>query len=1384
ADTTYNFAGAAPTGTVSVGKAGAERTLTNVAAGRLSATSTDAVNGSQLYATNQEVNNLDTRIDDIDNGAGIKYFHAKSTLADSSATGTDSIAVGPTAKSTATNSIAIGKGATASTANSVALGDGATTAAAVGTASAKIADTTYNFAGAAPTGTVSVGKAGAERTLTNVAAGRLSATSTDAINGSQLFATNSAIDTLSDDVGTLDQNAVKYDLNGDGTVNYNSVTMGGDTYDSTTKLGGTTITNVARGVDDSDAVNMSQLNETNEIINNFAGDTTNNYTDDHGVGIRYVRTNEAGLVQSDSSAEGQGSTAVGYNATSIGESSLALGREAQANNANDVALGAGSVTDAAVGTSGATIAGTDYDFAGTAPTSTVSVGSVGNERTITNVAAGRLSATSTDAVNGSQLFATNQGVEQNASDITELGDIINNFTGDTTNNYTDVHGVGIRYARTNEAGLAQSDSSAEGQGSTAVGYNATSIGESSLALGREAQANNANDVALGAGSVTDAAVGTSGATIAGTDYDFAGTAPTSTVSVGSVGNERTITNVAAGRLSADSTDAINGSQLFATNSAIDTLNDDVGTLDQNAVKYDLNGDGTVNYNSVTMGGDTYDSTTKLGGTTITNVARGVDDSDAVNMSQLNETNEIINNFAGDTTNNYTDVHGVGIRYVRTNEAGLAQSDSSAEGQGSTAVGYNATSIGESSLALGREAQANNANDVALGAGSVTDAAVGTAGVTIAGTDHDFAGTAPTSTVSVGAVGAERTVTNVAAGRLSATSTDAVNGSQLYATNQEVNKIDTRIDDIDNGAGIKYFHANSTLADSSATGTNSIAVGPEAVSSSINSIAVGHGATASDINSTALGAASNAAAVNSVAIGSGATTSTTGVNAIAIGMGANASVANSVALGNDATTAAAVATAGGTIAGTSYDYAGGAPSGTVSVGSDTVKRTITNVAAGRLSATSTDAVNGSQLYATNQEVNKIDTRIDDIDNGAGIKYFHANSVLADSSAIGANSIAVGPEAVSAATNAIAMGKGAQSNGLNSISIGTGNVVNGNNSGAIGDPSTVNGSRSYSLGNDNLVDANNAFVIGNNVTVGAGLDGTVVLGNGSTASAAVATTGATIAGTDYDFAGIAPTSTVSVGAVGAERTVTNVAAGRLSATSTDAINGSQLFATNQAVEQNASDITDLGDTINNFAGDTTNIFTDEHGVGIRYARTNEAGLVQSDSSAEGQGSTAVGYNATSIGESSLALGREAQANNANDVALGAGSVTDAAVGTTGVTIAGTDYDFAGTAPTSTVSVGSVGNERTITNVAAGRLSADSTDAINGSQLFATNSAIDTLSDDVGNLDLSSVKYDINDDGTVNYNSVTMGGDTYNSVTKTGGTKITNVARGEDDSDAVNM
>ena len=113
---------------------------------------------------------------------------------DSEASGASSIAVGETVKSTGTNSVAIGTGAKAANENAIALGAGSETAAAVATLSATINGTAHNFAGTNPASTVSVGKAGSERTITNVAAGRISAASTDAINGSQLYAVTSEID--------------------------------------------------------------------------------------------------------------------------------------------------------------------------------------------------------------------------------------------------------------------------------------------------------------------------------------------------------------------------------------------------------------------------------------------------------------------------------------------------------------------------------------------------------------------------------------------------------------------------------------------------------------------------------------------------------------------------------------------------------------------------------------------------------------------------------------------------------------------------------------------------------------------------------------------------------------------------------------------------------------------------------------------------------------------------------------------------------------------------------------------------------------------------------------------------------------------------------------
>nr|3LA9_A Chain A, Haemagglutinin family protein [Burkholderia pseudomallei 1710b]3LAA_A Chain A, Haemagglutinin family protein [Burkholderia pseudomallei 1710b] len=144
------------------------------ATGAISAPSYTTYNANGTTATNTSVG---AAIDNI-NANGIKYFHANSTDPDSVATGTNSVAIGPNA--------------VANVDYSVAIGSGATTSAAVPVASASVGGLTFGgFAGSAPIGVFSVGAPGAERQITNVAAGRISAASTDAVNGSQLYATNS-----------------------------------------------------------------------------------------------------------------------------------------------------------------------------------------------------------------------------------------------------------------------------------------------------------------------------------------------------------------------------------------------------------------------------------------------------------------------------------------------------------------------------------------------------------------------------------------------------------------------------------------------------------------------------------------------------------------------------------------------------------------------------------------------------------------------------------------------------------------------------------------------------------------------------------------------------------------------------------------------------------------------------------------------------------------------------------------------------------------------------------------------------------------------------------------------------------------------------------------
>ncbi|WKD27605.1 YadA-like family protein [Halomonas sp. KG2] len=398
------------------------------------------------------------------------------------------------------------------------------------------------------------------------------------------------------------------------------------------------------------------------------------------------------------------------------------------------------VSSITVGEDGPTISGDGIDM---------------GDNKITNVADGDVSADSKDAINGSQLY--------------QLESIVTNVTGDISNEYVTENGLGIRYVRTNDSGLAVSDAFAQGEGSTAVGYEAIASADRALALGYDAIASHQGSVALGEGARTAEAVSTASVEIAGQTYQFAGVSPVATVSVGSVGAERTVTNVAAGRISAESTDAINGSQLYATNQAVGELDNrvttvegdisnitnDLADLDDRAVKYDRNDDGSVDYNTITLEGD--------GGTKITNVAPGdiaQNSSDAVNGSQL-----------WDVQNQITNIEQGGSKYFRANSDGPAADP---QGADSIAMGSDSVAAGDRSVASGAGAQAKAEGSVALGADSVADREG------MNGERERFSNESVASTqgaVSVGSEGNERQITNVAGGTRD---TDAVNVRQLDA----------------------------------------------------------------------------------------------------------------------------------------------------------------------------------------------------------------------------------------------------------------------------------------------------------------------------------------------------------------------------------------------------------------------------------------------------------------------------------------------------------------------------------------------------------------------------------------------------------------------------
>ncbi|PVQ22969.1 trimeric autotransporter adhesin SadA [Salmonella enterica] len=939
--------------------------------------------------------------------------------------------------------------------------------------------------------------------------------------------------------------------------------------------------------------------------------------------------------------------------------------------------------------------------------SAFSASHTGNTSKITNLAAGTLAADSTDAVNGSQLFDTNEKVDKNTADIATNTDSINQNTADITANTDSIN-----------------------QNTTDIAANTTSINQNTTDIATNTT--NINNLSDSITTLTDDAL----------LWDAASGA----FSAKHNGSDSKITNLAAGTLAADSTDAVNGSQLFATNEKVDQNTADITTntnsINQNTTDIATN---TTNINNLsdsitTLTDDallwdadsgTFSASRSGSASKITNLAAGTlaaDSTDAVNGSQLYETNQKVDQNTSDiadinttitnlstdalswneTTSSFSASHGSSTTNKITNVAAGELSEESTDAvngsqlfetnekvdQNTTDIAANTTNITQNSTAI------ENLNT------SVSDINTSITGLT----DNALLWDEDIGAFSANHGGSTSKITNVAAGALSEDSTDAVNGSQLYETNQKVDQNTSAIADINTSItnlgtdALSWDDEEGAFSASHGTsGTNKItnvAAGEIASDStdavngsqlyetnmlisqyneSISQLAGDTSETYITENGTGVkyirtndngleGQDAYATGNGATAVGYDAVAS--GAGSLALGQNSSSSIEGSIALGSGSTSNRAIttgiretsATSDGVVIG--YNTTDRKLLGALSLGTDGESyRQITNVADG---SEAQDAVTVRQLQNAIGAVTTTPT-----------KYYHANSTEEDSLAVGTDSLAMGAKTI---VNADA-----------GIGIGLNTLV--------------------------MADAINGIAIGSNAR--ANHANSIAMGNGSQT-----TRGAQTDYTAYNMD--TPQNSVgefSVGSEDGQRQITNVAAG---SADTDAVNVSQLKVTDAQVSRNTQSITNLNTQVSNLDTRVTNI---ENGIGdivttgsTKYFKTNTDGA---DANAQGADSVAIGSGSIAAAENSVALGTNSVADEAN-----------------------------------TVSVGSSTQQRRITNVAAG---VNNTDAVNVAQLKASEAG--------------SVRYETNADGSVNYSVLNLGDGSG------GTTRIGNVSAAVNDTDAVN-
>ncbi|WGM51313.1 YadA-like family protein [Escherichia ruysiae] len=1183
-------------------------------------------------------------------------------LGNSSLAGNEnSIAIGQKSSAGPENSIAIGGQTSVTGANSVALGTGSV---------AKLENS------------VSVGNDTLQRKIVNMAKGSIAKDSNDAINGSQLFDISKSIaDRLGggasvDTTGTGIVTAPSYQLQsgvfgnvGDALEGLDNNTLQWDSVkkaysaahgsDATSK-----ITNIKDGdisATSKDAVNGSQLKTTNDNvatnttnITNLTGDVANNTTNITNLTDTVNSLGEDALKWDDAAGvftakHGTEATSKITNVTAgeLTETSTDAVNGSQLKTTNDnVATNTTNITnltgDVANNTTNITnltdtVNSLGEDALKWDDAAGVFTAAHGTEATskITNVTAGELTETSTDAVNGSQLKTTNDNVATNTTNISNLtGEVANNttnitnLTNDVAANTTSITNLTDTVTNLGADALAWDDASgaftaAHGTEATSKITNVTAgeltetstdaVNGSQLKTTNDNVATNTTNIATNTTNITNLTDTVNNLGEDALKWDDAASAFTA-----AHGTETTskITNVTAGTISSTSTDAVNGGQLFSLSDSLADYFGGNASVDEN---------GVFTGPSYTIGSNSYD-----------NVGDALA---AINTSFSTSLGDAL--LWDETASAFSAGHGGNASKI-TNVANGAVSETSTDAiNGGQLYGVSNSVVD----ALGGGAAVNADGSISAPTYSIADTDYNNVGDALDAIDSTLddallwdATAGENGAFSASRDGKASVITNVANGDISETSTDAINGSQLFATNTLINQQNeiinhiagnTSIDYIEeNGAGLNYARTNDTgltFIDASASGTGATAVGYNAVASGESSVAIGQNSSSSVDTGIALGSES----VSSRVIVKGSRNTSVTEEGVVIG----------------------------------YDTTDGELLGALSIGDDGKYRQIINVADG---TESHDAVTVRQLQNAIGAVATTPT-----------KYYHANSTEEDSLAVGTDSLAMGAKTI---VNADA-----------GIGIGLNTLV--------------------------LPDAINGIAIGSNAR--ANHANSIAMGNGSQT-----TRGAQTGYTAYNMD--APQNSVgefSVGSEDGQRQITNVAAG---SADTDAVNVGQLKVTDAQVSQNTQSITNLNTQVTNLDTRVTNI---ENGIGdivstgsTKYFKTNTDGV---DANAQGKDSVAIGSGSIAAADNSVALGTGSVANEEN-----------------------------------TISVGSSTNQRRITNVAAGK---NATDAVNVAQLKSSEAG--------------GVRYDTKADGSVDYSNITLGGG------NGGTTRISNVSAGVNNNDAVN-